>query len=333
VTEKNQTQNKNMHNDERPSEFNQTLSVANAAGFAGAPARTERQRENRTLPPAQELSTSLETPAIPNLEAIKAKQKATWESGDFGQIARTIENVAEEFMARQPLQPGLRVLDVACGTGNLAVIAARRGCEVSGLDIAANLIAQARTRATAQGLRIDFKEGDAEALPFADGQFDLVVSTFGVMFAPRPHVVAAELQRVTKPGGQVALANWTPEGFLGKMFNVFKAHLPPPPAGVPSPMGWGDEATVRSRLQHGFAEVRLTRRIALMRYPFPPAETVEFFRQYYGPTQRAFASLDASAQAALRRDLVQLQTFNNVAKSPGATEVAAEYLEVVAVRG
>jgi 2-polyprenyl-3-methyl-5-hydroxy-6-metoxy-1,4-benzoquinol methylase len=268
----------------------------------------------------------------PNLEAIKAKQKATWEAGDFGQIARSIENVAEEFMARQPLQPGRQVLDVACGTGNLAVIAARRSCTVWGIDIACNLIHQARIRAAQEGLRINYMEADAEALPFDEGQFDLVVSMFGAMFAPRPDVVAAELLRVTRPGGQVALANWTPEGFIGKMFNIFKAHLPPPPAGVPSPMGWGDEATVRARLQYGFTKVRLTRRTALMRYPFPPAETVEFFRQYYGPTQKAFASLDASAQAALRRNLVDLQTANNIAKNPGTTEVAAEYLEIVATR-
>ncbi len=137
---------------------------------------------------------------------------------------------------------------------------------------------------------------------------------------------------MTQFGGRVALANWTPEGFVGKMFKVFKAHLPPPPAGVPSPMSWGDKATVRSRLQRGFAVLRLARRIALMRYPFPPAETVEFFRRYYGPTHRAFASLDAPAQAALRRDLVELQTANNIAKTSGTTEVAAEYLEVVAVR-
>src|SRR5882757_3553334 len=269
---------------------------------------------------------------IPNLEAVKARQKATWEAGDFGQIAHTIENVAEEFMARQPIQPGAQVLDVACGTGNLAVIAARHGCSVWGIDIARNLICQARVRAAEENLRINFMEADAEALPFDDRQFDLTVSMFGVMFAPRPQVAAAELLRVTRPGGRVELANWTPEGFIGKMFKVFKAHLPPPPAGVPSPMGWGDEATVRSRLQHGFAEVRLTRRIAVMRYPFPPAETVEFFRQYYGPTQRAFASLDNSAQDALRRDLVELQTTHNVAETPGTTEVAAEYLEVVATR-
>jgi 2-polyprenyl-3-methyl-5-hydroxy-6-metoxy-1,4-benzoquinol methylase len=285
-----------------------------------------------TMTQGQDLSVSLESTTIPNLEAVKARQKATWESGDFGQIACTIEHVAEEFMARQPLRRGAHVLDVACGTGNLAVIAARRGCAVTGIDIASNLIGQARARAAAEGVRISFEEGDAEALPFARGQFDLVVSMFGVMFAPRPPVVAAELQRVTKRGGVVALANWTPEGFLGKMFNVFKAHLPAPPAGVPSPMGWGDEALVRARLRHGFASLRFTRRIALMRYPFPPAETVEFFRQYYGPTQRAFALLDGGAQAALRRDLVELQTANNLATTPDTTEVAAEYLEVVAVR-
>jgi SAM-dependent methyltransferase len=269
---------------------------------------------------------------IPDLEAVKARQKATWESGDFGQIARTIENVADEFMARQPLRPDARVLDAACGTGNLAVIAAERGCEVIGIDIASNLIEQARNRAAAAGLRIDYQEGDAEALPFAESRFDLVVSMFGVMFAPRPHAIASELRRVTRSGGQIALANWTPEGFIGMMFKVFKAHLPPPPTGLPSPLDWGNEAIVRSRLASGFGDVRLTRRVALMRYPFPPAETVEFFRQYYGPTQKAFAALDASGQAALRRDLVDLQTASNLSLVPHTTEVAAEYLEVVAVR-
>jgi SAM-dependent methyltransferase len=235
-------------------------------------------------------------------------------------------------MARLAIPVGAQVLDVACGTGNLAVIAARRGGVVSGIDIAANLIEQARTRAAAEGLRIACEEGDAEALPYADGQFDLVVSMFGVMFAPRPSIAVAEMMRVTRPGGHVALANWTPDGFIGKLFLIFKAHLPPPPAGVPSPMDWGDETTVRARLRHGFSEVRLTRRIALMRYPFPPAETVEFFRQYYGPTQKAFAALDPAGQAALRRDLVELQTAHNTAATPGTTEVAAEYLEIHARR-
>ncbi|HEY0551414.1 MAG TPA: class I SAM-dependent methyltransferase [Verrucomicrobiae bacterium] len=278
------------------------------------------------------LSPSASHSSIPNLEAIKAKQKATWEAGDFGQIARSIENVAEEFMMRQPLRPGLRVLDAACGTGNLAVLAAARGCEVTGVDIAQNLINQARLRAAEENLRIEYTEGDVEALPFADEQFDLVVSMFGVMFAPRPALVVDELRRVTKPGGRIALANWTPEGFIGKMFNVFKAHLPPPPVGVPSPMAWGNEPTVQERLQDGYTDVQLIRRIALMRYPFPPVETVEFFRRYYGPTQKAFAALDDSAQAVLRRDLEQLQTTHNAASIPGTTEVAAEYLEVIAVR-
>lgn len=282
---------------------------------------TETKETNRPNPPA-----------IPNLPALKAKQKSTWESGDFGQIAQSIESFAEEFIARLPLRAGLKVLDVACGTGNLSVIAARYGCQVTGVDIAANLVAQARARAAAAGLNIAFREGDAEALPFPESAFDLAVSSFGVMFTPQPAVVTAELRRVIKPGGQIALANWTPEGFIGKMFTVFKAHLPPPPAGVPSPMQWGAEATVRERLQPGFTDVRLTRRIALMRYPFPPAETVEFFRKYYGPTLRAFESLPEAGQAALRRDLVELQTRHNTAKVDGHTEVAAEYLEVIATK-
>jgi len=271
-------------------------------------------------------------PEIPQLEAVKARQKATWESGDFGQIARTIENVAAEFMARRPLKRGQQVLDAACGTGNLAIIAARHGCVVSGLDLAANLVDQARKRADNEGLAIAYVEGDAEELPYEEGQFDLAVSMFGVMFAPRPVLVASELHRVTKPGGQVALANWTPEGFIGKMYQVFKAHLPPPPAGVPSSLDWGRESKVKELLQSGFSGIQCTRRTALMRYPFPPAETVEFFRQYYGPTHRAFASLDRTAQDALRRDLVELQTTHNTAIIPGTTEVAAEYLEIAATR-
>lgn len=281
------------------------------------------------LAPTTALSTY---PEIPQLEAVKARQKATWESGDFGQIARTIENVAEEFMSHRPLQPGRQVLDVACGTGNLAVIAARHGCVVSGLDLASNLVDQARKRADDEGLSIAYVEGDAEELPYEAEQFDLVVSMFGVMFAPRPALVVSELQRVTKPGGRLALANWTPEGFIGKMFQVFKAHLPPPPAGVPSSLDWGQESKVKELLQSGFSGIQFTRRTALMRYPFPPAETVEFFRQYYGPTRRAFASLAPNAQDALRRDLVELQTAHNSTDIPGTTAVAAEYLEITATR-
>jgi len=263
----------------------------------------------------------------PDIQTIKVRQKATWESGDFGQVAKLIEPVAEDFMSRIELRPGMKVLDAACGTGNLAVIAARRGCVTSGLDIASNLIAQARERAKKESLTIDYIEGDAEAMPYPDASFDVVVSMYGVMFAPRPERVASELQRVVKPGGLIAMANWTPGGFLGKMFAVFAQHVPPP-AGLPSPLMWGDEATVRSRFNGSIKELRLTRQMARMLFPFDPTGTVEFFRRYYGPTLRAFASLDGPRQAALMRDLVALQTRHNVSTDPNGTDTPAEYLEI-----
>lgn len=266
-----------------------------------------------------------------NLDALKARQKATWESGDFGQVARFNMPSAEEFLANLPLQSSMRVLDVACGTGNLAILAARRGCQACGVDIAANLIVQARERAVAENLTVEFAEGDAEALPYAPESFDAVVTMYGAMFAPRPDVVSAELFRVTRPGGFVAMANWTPEGFIGKMFDVFSAHLPAGPSGVPSTMLWGNEAIVRERLR-AFKTVTTTRRIAVLRYPFPPAETVEFFRRFYGPTGRAFESLGTEARENLRRALVELQSANNTSSTPDATEMRAEYLEVVAER-
>jgi SAM-dependent methyltransferase len=274
---------------------------------------------------------NITTQSILDLPAIKARQKATWESGDFGQVARYITSAAEDFMGRLPLRAGDQVLDAACGTGNLAVIAARAGCDTAGLDLASNLIAQARARAEGEGLAIEYREGDVEAMPYPDATFDLVVSMYGVMFAPRPDVVVSELLRVTKPGGLIAMANWTPTGFIGKMFGVFSRHIRPP-AGLPSPMLWGDEAVVRDRLAEGTGGLRLTRRIARMRFPFDPAGTVEFFRQYYGPTQRAFASLSPEAQAALRADLTDLQSRHNVSAQADETDNPAEYLEVHARR-
>jgi len=276
------------------------------------------------------MNTTLAQPTL-DMQSIKARQKATWESGDFGQVAKLITPIAEEFMSRIELRPGTKLLDAACGTGNLAVIAARHGCLTSGLDIASNLIAQARERARQESLDIDFTEGDAEAMPYPDASFDVVVSMYGVMFAPRPERVVSELVRVTKPGGFIALANWTPDGFIGKMFAIFARHLPPP-AGLPSPLLWGDEAVVRTRFNGAGDELRLTRHIARMRYPFDPAATVDFFRRYYGPTQRAFESLQGDRQAALRRDLVELQTRHNVSPRPDETDTPAEYLEVHARR-
>lgn len=267
----------------------------------------------------------------PEMEALKAKLKATWMAGDFGQIARSYAPGAEEFIARLALEPGLCVLDVACGTGNLSFPAAHAGADVTGVDIAPNLIEQARARAEAEGLTIQFDEGDAEQLPYADASFDVIVTMFGAMFAPRPERVAAELIRVCRPGGRIAMANWTPQGFIGQMFKINASHVPPPP-NMPSPLKWGDEETVRERLRDGVTGLQLTRRLISLRFPLAVPEVIEFWRNWYGPTQRAFAALDEKGQAALRRDLEKLWTENNQA-TDGTTHVASEYLEVIATRG
>jgi SAM-dependent methyltransferase len=267
---------------------------------------------------------------MPEMDALKSKLKSMWMAGDFGQVARIIEAAAEEFIDRLALKPGTRVLDVACGSGNLAIPAARAGAIVTGVDIAPNLLEQARARAAAEGLTIKFDEGDAEKLPYADGAFDVVVTMFGAMFAPRPELVSAELVRVTVPGGTIAMANWTPAGFIGQMFKTTGKHVPPPP-NMPSPIKWGEEATVRERLREGIADLKATSRMCSFKYPFAPAEVVEFFRLYYGPTQRAFAALDEEKQAALRGDLENLWAQHNQA-SDGSTNVDGEYLEVIATR-
>jgi SAM-dependent methyltransferase len=262
-----------------------------------------------------------------NIDAIKARHKATWETGDFGQIAKYILPEEENFVNRLNLKPGTKVLDVACGNGNVAMLAAGRGCVTSGIDIASNLITQARQRARSESLNIEFTEGDAEYLPYAGASFDVAVSTFGVMFAPRPERIVSELRRVVKPGGLIALANWTPDGFLGKVFGVFGKYLPPP-AGFPSPMLWGDEQIVRARFQGQGDEVKVTRRTLRMLFPFGPAETVNFFRQYYGPTSRAFEALKPVQQLAFLNELVALQTEYNTSTRPNETESLSDYLEV-----
>jgi SAM-dependent methyltransferase len=266
----------------------------------------------------------------PEMESLKTRLKSMWMAGDFGQVAKVIEANAGEFIERLELKPGDRVLDVACGTGNLAIPAARARATVTGADIATNLLEQARARAESEGLKIQFDEGDAENLPYDDAAFDVVVTMFGAMFAPRPELVSSELVRVTRSGGRIAMANWTPAGFIGQMFKVTGKYVPPPPA-MPSPIKWGDEETVRERLQDGIADLKLTPRKCGFKYPFSPAEVVEFFRLYYGPTQRAFGALDENGQAALRKDLEQLWTDNNQA-TDGTTYVEGEYLEVLATR-
>ena len=266
----------------------------------------------------------------PEMEALKTRLKATWMAGDYGTFATYLEPSAMEFLARLRVEPGTRMLDVACGAGQISIPAARAGARVTGVDIATNSIEQARVRAREEGLDARFDEGDAEMLPYEDASFDLVTSLFGAMFAPRPERVAAELVRVCRPGGRIVMGNWTPEGFIGQLFKIIGHHVPPPPQ-MPSPLLWGDEATVRERLSEGVADLSLTKRQYPFHYPFPPAEVVEHFRTYYGPMNRAFNALDDAGQDALRRDLEQLWTEHNSA-TDGTTRYDAEYLEVVALR-
>ena len=256
--------------------------------------------------------------------------RATWMAGDFGVIARYAAKTAEEFVSHLPIQRGARVLDVACGTGNTAIPEARAGALVTGVDIASNLLVQARERAKQEGLEITFTEGDAERLSYPDASFDAVVTMFGAMFAPRPELVAAEILRVCRPGGLIAMANWTPSGFVGKTFAATAKHAPPP-AGLPAPVLWGDEATVRQRFGGAIQSLSCVPVMAEFRFPFPPSDVFNLFRQYFGPTQTAFSRLDAQGQSALAADLVQLWEKYNEARD-GTTLVRAEYLQVQAVR-
>jgi SAM-dependent methyltransferase len=265
-----------------------------------------------------------------DMEALKARLKGMWMAGDYGHFATFMEAGAMEFFPRLGVRGGDRVLDVACGAGQLSFPAARTGALVTGVDIATNLIDQANARAWRDGLAIVFQEGDAESLQFEAGSFDLVFSLIGAMFAPRPNLVARELVRVCRPGGRIMMGNWTPGGFIGQMFRINGKHVPPP-AGMPSPVLWGDEATVRERLQFGVADLRLTKRMYPFRYPFPPADVVEFFRTYYGPTNRAFAALDEEKQALLRAELVDHWSTHNTARD-GGTTLFGEYLEVSATK-
>ena len=267
------------------------------------------------------------------MKALKQKLKSTWMAGDFGQIAKSIEQAGEEFIGRLNVERGEKVLDVACGTGNLAVPAARRGAVVTGVDIAPNLLEQARKWAEVENLEIQFDEGDAENLPYGDASFDTVVSMFGAMFAPRPERVAAELIRVCRPGGRVAMANWTRGGFIGQMFAATAAFVPPPP-NMASPILWGDENEVEKRFGPANLDLRFERRTLDFRFAFSPEEVVEHFRRFYGPTQKAFDALadNDEKQLGLRRELENLWRGHNQADD-GTTWVVGEYLEVVARRG
>jgi ubiquinone/menaquinone biosynthesis C-methylase UbiE len=263
------------------------------------------------------------------LDELKTRLRDTWTTGDYGRFSRYMERDAEAFYRRLPVKPGARLLDVGCGAGQLSLIAARAGACVTGCDIAPNWLVQARRNAAAEGLTVVFEEGDAEALPYGDGSFDVVVSLIAAMFAPRPELVAAEMTRVCRPGGLIAMANWTAPGFVGQMFKAIARHIAP--SGMPSPLLWGDEATVRQRLGGRVANMECSRHMYELSYPFSPPDVVEFFRVNYGPMTRAFRSIGEAAQQQLRAELTDLWSRNNRA-TDGTTKVDAEYLQVIAVR-
>jgi ubiquinone/menaquinone biosynthesis C-methylase UbiE len=264
------------------------------------------------------------------LERVKQGMQAAWSAGDFGQVAKYTAAEGELFLSRLPIRAGMDVLDVACGTGNLAIPAARTGARVIGVDIAENLLVQARARAAGENLNATFQYGDAEALQFPDASFDVVVSMYGAMFAPRPEVVAGELVRVVRPGGLIAMANWTPEGFVGKSFAV-TGRIAPPPVDLPKPVLWGMENIVKERFAAVGCAVETHRRHVHFKYPFPPKQVVEFFRQYFGPTQVAYSRLDDAGKATMNHEMEKLWTDHHDGPA-GHSHVQAEYLEVRATK-
>ena len=267
-------------------------------------------------------------PVAPDLEAVKARQQGAWSSGDYAVVGTTLQIVGEELCEALDVRSGQKVLDVAAGNGNVSLAAARRWCDVVATDYVPALLDRARERATAERLGIEFREADAEALPFADASFDVVVSTFGVMFTPDQDRAAAEMVRVCRRGGKIGLANWTPEGFIGQLFKTIGRHLPPP-AGTRSPALWGTRARL-AELFEPQASVQATPRQFVFRYR-SPEHWLEIFRTYYGPLLKAFAALPPPAQSALEQDLIDLiARFNR--SGDGSMVVPSEYLEVVLTR-
>ena len=267
-----------------------------------------------------------ETIATPDYEAVKTKQNAAWASGDYGRIGVTLQLVGEQLAETLDPAPDTRVLDVAAGNGNITLALARRWCHVTSTDYVDNLLAHGRARAETEGLDVDFQIADAENLPFADDGFDAVVSTFGVMFTPNQHQAASELMRVCRPGGQIGLANWTADGFIGHVFKTLGRHIAPPP-GVQSPAQWGSKAWLQSAFGSKAKTVSCSPCNFIFRYR-SPAHFVDFFRTFYGPVHKAFLALDEAGQAALEADLLATIDSFNTARD-GSMRVPSEYVEVV----
>lgn len=265
----------------------------------------------------------------PDLAAVKQRQQQAWASGDFAVVAPRIVLVAEHLVDTADLHAGWRVLDVATGSGNAAIAAARLGCTAVGVDYVPALLERGRERAAAEGLDVELLDGDAESLPFADGSFDAVTSVFGSMFAPDHARAAAELLRVVRPGGTIALASWTPESFVGELFRTVAGHVPPP-AGVPSPMLWGTEAHLRRLFGERVCSLEVEERTFTFRFG-SAEELVSFFRTWYGPTLKAFAALEGPAQDALEHDLVALAGRFDRLRGDDAVAIPAAYTEAVAI--
>jgi ubiquinone/menaquinone biosynthesis C-methylase UbiE len=268
-------------------------------------------------------------PAPADLEALKTRQRATWSSGDYAVVGTTLQIVGEALCEALDLRAGKRVLDVAAGNGNVTLAAARRWCDVVSTDYVASLLERGQARAKSEGVSVEFKEADAEALPFPDASFDVVVSTFGVMFTANQDKAAAELLRVCKSGGQIGLANWTPEGFVGQMFKTIGKHVPPP-AGVKSPALWGTRARLTEMFGTAAASIKAEPRLFMLRYR-SAEHFVSTFKTYYGPMLKAFAALDDAKQQALKNDLLELIKGANRAED-GTMVVPAEYLEIVVTK-
>ena len=283
-----------------------------------------------TATQAKVTATDQVASTTPDLAAVKTRQQAAWSSGDYAIVGTTLQIVGEELCGALDLRAGQKVLDVAAGNCNVSLAAARRWCNVVSTDYVPALLERGRARATADGLTIEFKEADAEALPFADDSFDVVVSTFGVMFTPNQDRAAAELLRVCRSGGRIGLANWTPEGFIGQVFKTLGKYLPPP-EGVRSPALWGTRDRLTEMFGAASASIKTEPRTFNFRYR-EPEHFLHVFKTFYGPILKAFAALDAQKQTALRSDLLALIAQMNKAADNGMV-VPSEYLEVVITKG
>ena len=276
------------------------------------------------------LTSVLQKPeTLVDLAAVKTKQQAAWSSGDYAIVGATLQIIGEDLCEAMDLRSGHKVLDVAAGNGNVTLAAARRWCDVTSTDYVPALLAKGRERAKAEGWTIDFKEADAEALPFADESFDAIVSTLGVMFTANHDKAAAEMLRVCRRGGKIGMANWTPEGFIGQLFKTIGKHMPPPP-GVKSPALWGTQAHLAHLFEAKAASLQIASKEFTFRYR-SAQHWIDVFRNYYGPVHKTFGALPPAGQAALASDLLALIERFNRAKD-GTMVVPGEYLEVVIIK-